>query len=390
MGWDSFWESSLWERAKKIGALAGIGSFLVAVAWFSYTVWRDRQSTPNQGGSIVNLWTPTFVIGCCVVIAAMFHLTTAFVSRRNLKRTVADLTQQNTGLRSDAGRLQREKGLCQDNYRELEKQRDRYSSELADVRPQIESLNRELAQAKNDGDNANKRAKAAENESQGHYKLFEDRERQLGELLWLKKRMEDQAKDISEHVVVKKSKLCGLRLDSDRCAFVAITIRNESLFDITIRLEKISGCLFFNSVARHDPAQVSKTNTRPIENLEPMAQAIIVIKQPLLRTEAEIISEAAKDQNARFWLGNLNIPISIENIPQQVGTKALRIGENVEHVYLKDYNTNDPLEEMEAREGRKLTMPELRGLIDELAPAERAQATKAALELFGESFYEEK
>jgi hypothetical protein len=120
-------------------------------------------------------------------------------------------------------------------------------------------------------------------------------------------------------------------------------------------------------------------------NLEPMVQSEIVIKQPLLRTESEIISESLTDKNARFWLGNLNIPISVTDIPQTVPTKRLRIGENVEYLYLKDYD-NDPLEKV--YDGEKLTIPEIRHRIDRLPPTERVRATEAALQLWGEAFYQ--
>lgn len=39
----------------------------------------------------MNLWTPTYVIGGCLILAALIHLLAAYMSRRKLKRQVAQL-----------------------------------------------------------------------------------------------------------------------------------------------------------------------------------------------------------------------------------------------------------------------------------------------------------
>jgi len=66
----------------------------------------------------------------------------------------------------------------------------------------------------------------------------------------------------------------------------------------------------------------------------------------------------------------------------------LRIGENVESLYLKDYK-NEPLEEIEKQSPKRLTMPELRERIDALPPWKRVKAMQAALDLYGESLYDD-
>jgi hypothetical protein len=107
-----------------------------------------------------------------------------------------------------------------------------------------------------------------------------------------------------------------------------------------------------------------------------------------LQSEAERISDSLDDPNARFWLGNLNMPITIENVSQHVDPKPLRFGENVEYLYLKDYKT-DPLQEIESQSTRKLTMKELRDRIDALPPWKRVRATQLALEMYGEKLYQD-
>src|SRR5437660_2245880 len=107
MDWNRFWDSTFWGRVKKVSARASIIAALVAIAWFSYTIWRDRsvvqsQPTPSQlGSSIVNLWTPTYVIGGCLILAAVVHLLAAFMSRRGLKKQLADVSETNETLTGD-------------------------------------------------------------------------------------------------------------------------------------------------------------------------------------------------------------------------------------------------------------------------------------------------
>ncbi len=102
MDGNRFWDNPFWDRVKKLSALASIVAAVVAIAWFAYTIWRDRsagqsQTTPSQpGGSFVNLWTPTYVIGGCLILAAVIHLLAAFMSRRSLKKQIAQLEEERT------------------------------------------------------------------------------------------------------------------------------------------------------------------------------------------------------------------------------------------------------------------------------------------------------
>jgi hypothetical protein len=92
MDWNPFWDSPFWDRVKKVAALGGIVSGLVALPWFVYTVWRDHsavQSPQPQGDSVVNLWTPTYVIGGTLLLAAILHLLAVLMSRRGLRKLLA-------------------------------------------------------------------------------------------------------------------------------------------------------------------------------------------------------------------------------------------------------------------------------------------------------------
>ncbi len=107
MNWNRFWGSIFWDRAKKVSALAGIVAACVGIAWFVYTIRRDSaigppQSIPSeQGRFIANLWTPTFVIGGCVVLAALLHLLSALISRTQKLKASAKLQAMAKADRAD-------------------------------------------------------------------------------------------------------------------------------------------------------------------------------------------------------------------------------------------------------------------------------------------------
>jgi hypothetical protein len=97
-----FWDSRFWDRVKKLSALASIIAAFAAIVGLAYTIWRDRsvgqpQPTSGQpGGFILSLWTPTYVIGGSLVLAAVIHLLAAFMSRRSLKKQITHLEEERT------------------------------------------------------------------------------------------------------------------------------------------------------------------------------------------------------------------------------------------------------------------------------------------------------
>jgi hypothetical protein len=102
MDGNRFWDSPFWDKVKKLSALAGIVAAFVGSAWFAYTIWRDRSvgqpqpSSSQPGGSILSLWTPTYVIGGSLILAAVTHLLAAFMSRRILKKQITHLEKERT------------------------------------------------------------------------------------------------------------------------------------------------------------------------------------------------------------------------------------------------------------------------------------------------------
>jgi Skp family chaperone for outer membrane proteins len=259
---------------------------------------------------------------------------------------------------------------------------------FADMEERVEKLKEELTTSQRDAKNETKRANYEESQRDQFIKLNDEARRELADLAWLRQLADEQGKNISEHVVITAVKPGRLKLAaSPRCVTIGLVIRNESIFDITIRAENVKGRLFFKTRPLDEPARVLLDSDRPpIENLKPMQKEILVVEQPLRVYEAETISEA--DEEARFWLGNLSIPISVESVPQQVETKDVRIRAEVEHLYLKTFGKQTAAASADTPHPM-LTRQQLLQEIEALPPADRASATKAALEIFGESLYDQ-
>jgi hypothetical protein len=339
------WEK-LWDILKKIAVISNIGAFVLAVVWFLYEIWPSSPSRWRAFDTEAGMrpWLPSLIIGGCLVLASIFNLVAFSISRRKrkLQKQIAELTQQKTELASQAGQFQRAKGLCEQNYRRLEKERDSYSSELAEAKPQIESLKIELAQVKKDADNANKRAKFETNQREEFIKAYHEASRKLADLEWLRLIAVDQAKNISEHVKVGAvTELYKLCIDkAPRRVLITLRIKNESVFDVAIA-KTISGRLH-HSVALNEPARLLIDSDHPaIENLKPDQEAMLTVEQPLLESEGETIRDLIEDADTKFWLGNLSIPILITPDYLEGKTRILTINSEIEHVHPKQFGKSN-------------------------------------------------
>lgn len=363
-----------WDKVKKIAALSNIAAFVLYVIWFAYTIWtapssaQPGQSLPvSSGGGTMRNLTISIVAGGFLLLTAGFHLAAVFMSRHKLKGRITELTEANESLSSDLSTA---------------------NSAFGEYEVKATALEAELAQAKREAKETEKRANEAANNKDSMYKSFQEAERKVADLAWLRDMAEEQATNISKHVILTARKPGSLILSKGRhalCVTVALRIRNESVFDITIHPKDITGRFSFNGTFLQESAQQLIDEDRSaIENLKPMKAETLVLKQPLLQSEAEFISGLQEDEKARFWLGNLSIPISVATNVIQVKPEDLRINSKLEYVYLKEFfGTTTKAEEQE----QALSIQELRQKIAALPPDERAQATKAALDLYGKAFY---
>ena len=164
-----------------------------------------------------------------------------------------------------------------------------------------------------------KEALDAKNQRDGFSGLYTENQQRLADWSFLIKHAEDQARAISDFVIITNVTPTRFNLDSgaDRVVGVTLQILNNSVFDITISAAKVKGCFHFENKPRKEPVHVPiDADHLPIEKLRPKQPATLYVEQPLLTHEAERISEVA-DQKS-FWLGNLSIPITIENVPSEI------------------------------------------------------------------------
>ena len=75
-----------------------------------------------------------------------------------------------------------------------------------------------------------------------------------------------------------------------------------------------------------------------------MQTGLLVLEQLFRQAEAETITKCLSDSNAKFWIGNLTILISVGNATQQVEPKPLRLTAEAENIPLTNFkrNTDNP------------------------------------------------
>jgi len=308
------------------------------------------QAPPaNQGGAFM-VSTLVIVLSSSLVLAAISLFIAAFRLLK-LKRLKANLKTANAA--------------------------------FADMEERVEKLGKELTSSRRDAENERKRANYEESQRDQFIRLEAEARRELADLAWLRQLAEEQGKNISEHVLITAVKPGSLILSKGRyplCVTVAFRIKNESVFDITIHPKAITGRFSFNGQFLEEAAgQLLDEDRTAIEDLKPNKAEILVLKQPLLKSEAEFISGLQGDDKVRFWLGNLSIPISVTAAaPIQVQPQDLRINSKVEYVYLGEFGALT-LDE------RAMTPQELIQKLDALPLTEKMKVYREALKSYVES-----
>jgi hypothetical protein len=264
------------------------------------------------------------------------------VDLRGKKQQLKEVQRERDRYKSELAAAKEEAGEWQRSYHEVNNRVTPIKNLNENYEDQIKTLQSELKTSQHEAKEGTLRANDQEGQKDGIYKLYRESERQLAKLTWLKQLAEEQAKDISEHVAVILRPPGSLILNkSPRWVTIGLKIRNESVFDITIDPKEVKGRLFFDGTPLHEDASQLTDDTRwPITNLKPKQTEMFVIKQPLLKSESETIAECEK-AGTQFWLGNLYIPISVLG-DFNVTPQRLRIHGEMENVPLKDFsNTNN-------------------------------------------------
>jgi hypothetical protein len=184
---------------------------------------------------------------------------------------------------------------------------------------------------------ANKKLTREEIETGNWIQSCTKAERELADLRWLESRMKIQGEQLDTWVRITHVKCVKLQLtETPRIIFLALWVRNGSIFDITFDFNHLAGRLHFKNRPFNDQIRVPPSQL--IDVVSPGDRIEIVIEQPLLATEAETVLDAQKsgDLNGIFWLGNLHIPIRTTHSPQSFNNK-LRLHSEIEIQHLKDF-----------------------------------------------------
>ncbi len=422
------WEK-LWDILKKIAVISNIGAFVLGVVWFVYTIWPTKTINYWDAEAPMKLLLPHLIVGGSLVLASIFNLLAFSISRRKrkLQKQIAELTQQKTELEAKANpvlpdstevqrlageietlktKLSDAEGKAQtldkdltgkkQQMKEVERERDRHKTEAQGWKDQydeehnaalrLKTLNeqyeKQISSLKSDAEEARKEKLAAASNLNGVETDRNNYRTWFNELAWLKPAIKEQQRDISNHVQVLAARPCVLDLKA-RVVIIDLVIRNDSFFDIAIKGDAVSGRLSTEKKGLlHDPAKACVDfSHNPIENLKPTQEATVAIKQPLLKTEAEDIEDAIANDGGCFWLGNLNIPISVQNAePLHIDSKPLRINSDVEHVYFREFGAL-------TFDGEVITPRELLRDVEALPFPERARIYRELSKAYGESLW---
>lgn len=341
----------------------------------------SQAAPPAAGGdSMLSwMWIPAIVLGASSLVLTATLLIVAFKQWRykKLARTTAqlhsDLNTAQSELELERGKPKfiTDVGAVEDKLRTSQDEVQRLNIALSLARIREDNLEQELSSAKQ----LKETADGVERDRNNYRRWF-------NELAWLNPAIKEQQRDISNHVKVLAARPCTLNLKK-RVVIIDLVIRNDSLFDIAIKGDAVSGRLLTEKNGLlHDPAKAFVDLIHhSIENLKPTKEATVAIIQPLLKTEAEDIEDAIADGGGYFWLGNLNIPISVENAePLQVDNKPLRINSDVENIYFREFGAL-------TFDGEAITPRELLRDVEALPFPERARIYREISKAYGESLW---
>jgi hypothetical protein len=251
------------------------------------------------------------------------------VDIRGKKQEMKEVQRERDRYKAELTTSQENAGEWQRSYHEvnnavtpIKNLNENLECQLKESEKQLLGVRAQCTAAQHDAKQGHLRAKDQANQKDEFYELYKKSERRLADWAFLIKHTEDQARAISDFVVITKITPTRFNLDSgdDRVVGVTLQILNNSVFDITINPKNIKGHFHFENKPRKEPVHVPiDADHLPVEKLKPKQAATLYIEQPLRTSEAERINEA--DDQTSFWLGSLSIPITIENAPPEVTFK---------------------------------------------------------------------
>jgi hypothetical protein len=262
------------------------------------------------------------------------------------QRLLSNATEQNDGLEQS---LEASRKEVSELTHDLAWAKDGHTLQLTTERIEKNGLKEDLARAQHEASEAHKRANEEKGSKDSIYAMFQEKEHRLSDLNWLIKLAEDQVSQLSDHLSVEIviDPQCGeLQLTGkDLCVLLVVWITNQSVFEIAIEEKKIRGQFSLSRVAFKEKAEQLIDDFRaPLHNLKPRQREMIIIEQPLRAFEAEKIQRCLDDPDAKFWVGGVRIPISINNAGFEVKNEPDLLWGNAAEVPLKYFkrNTDNP------------------------------------------------
>lgn len=392
----------MWKAVERASHLAAIGAFALGIVWFLYTLLSSDKSQSFDAravvtwGAAMKTWLPPAIIAVVLCAAVVLQIIAVRMRARLSKSEASTTGTQTTSTEISAlneSLTQAREALAgkRQQMKEVERERNRYKvgyDEEHSAALRLKTLNEQydmqIKKLTSDAEEARREKLAAASNLDGVQTDRNNYRTWYNELAWLDPSIKPQKEDISNYVKVIAARPCVLSLKERRIVVIDLVIRNDSFFDIRIKPSTVAGQLSTNTKGLlNDPAKAFvDLNHPPIENLKPTKEAMFAIIQPLLRSEAEEIEDAiAKGSDGYFWLGTLNIPISVQNAePLDVDSKPLRMNSNIEHVYFREFGslTND---------GEVITPQELLRSIDALPFPERARIYRELSKAYDESLW---
>lgn len=306
-----------------------------------------------SGGIVVILWFKGLALHWALLVTAGFMLAVAvaanFVSlivvrhrkpaspeSESESQAIERIGNQNDQLQGELHLAEKEIATLKGERGRLNREKEKLAQELADEKTNAEAregnyklerdsllnerklLNEKLLETERDLKQANLKVRQEEGQRDIWMKNANDAERKVADLGWVEGRMKQQAEKLDAWVRIKQANRVKLQLTNTRMVTIALWVKNDSLFTVTFDFRFLTGCLRFKGISLCDPIKLPN-RSKQIEDLDPGVSLEIILEQPLLRTEAETISDARQngDPNGIFSLADLHIPMRVRNIPQE-------------------------------------------------------------------------
>ncbi|HKY30722.1 MAG TPA: hypothetical protein VJM12_22510 [Pyrinomonadaceae bacterium] len=197
------------------------------------------------------------------------------------------------------------------------RQIDTLDADLTTERKNVVDAAKDIEKLKRDLKEAGLRENDQRNQKETVLAELRKREADLAELKTLIDMRITQAENITGHVTVTSVHAGDLMFvgnsETPPCVTLELRIRNDSLFNISIKPENVRGHLVFADNVLPEPISVIIDFARePISGLRPFAHGSLVLYQPLRIADVEWIKSLQDSQKGRFRLTHLGIPISVD------------------------------------------------------------------------------